>query len=605
MPVNIFGQAHARRSWPGQVHGGQSRRGRLRLACASALAAALVAGGLSVALAPAAGAATGAGAGFWHTSGNQILDANNTPVRIAGINWYGFETKDEVIHGLWGQDYHDIIDTIKRLGYNTIRMPFSNQMVESPIIPGNIGWANGTKATNLDLQGLDSFQIMDKIIGYAGQVGLKVILDNHRSEGGNSAEDNGLWYTSAYPQNAWLADWATIARRYAGNPTVIGYDLRNEPHTPTDLPYAQGATWGTGDTATDWRLAAQTAGNQLLAINPDALIFVEGIGQHPDSNGAMVGTWWGGDLAMAAQYPVQLNVANRLVYSPHDYGPRLYRQTWFNSSTTPASLATVWNQFWGYLYQQNTAPVLVGEFGTTNSASEISSSEAGSQGQWFSAMIAYLKANPAMGWTYWALDGEDDFSLLDAQYNPTPISSAKQQLLASIQFPLPGAVNGSPSPSTSPSGTPSPSTPASPSTSPSRSPSPSASPSASPSRSPSASPSATPSSSSSGGVAACRVSYATQSEWPGGFVANLTLTNTGTSPVNGWTLRFTFPGDQRITSAWNATVSASGQAVTATNAGYNGTLAPGANTSFGFQGTWTASDAAPTAFTLNGVACTG
>ena len=106
-------------------------------------------------------------------------------------------------------------------------------------------------------------------------------------------------------------------------------------------------------------------------------------------------------------------------------------------------------------------------------------------------------------------------------------------------------------------------------------------------------------------MAACRVSYATQSEWPGGFVANLTLTNTGTSPVNGWTLRFTFPGDQRITSAWNATVSASGQAVTATNAGYNGTLAPGANTSFGFQGTWTASDAAPTAFTLNGVACTG
>jgi endoglucanase len=68
-------------------------------------------------------AAAAAGTGFWHTSGNQILDSSNQQVRIAGINWYGFETQDEIAHGLWVQDYHTVINDIKSLGYNTIRIP--------------------------------------------------------------------------------------------------------------------------------------------------------------------------------------------------------------------------------------------------------------------------------------------------------------------------------------------------------------------------------------------------------------------------------------------------------------------------------------------------
>ena len=102
----------------------------------------------------------------------------------------------------------------------------------------------------------------------------------------------------------------------------------------------------------------------------------------------------------------------------------------------------------------------------------------------------------------------------------------------------------------------------------------------------------------------CQVAYARTSEWAGGFTANVTITNTGTTAVNGWTLTFSFPGDQKITNAWSATTTQSGAAVTATNAGYNGAIAPGGTTSFGFQGTWATSDASPTAFTLNGTACT-
>jgi len=105
------------------------------------------------------------------------------------------------------------------------------------------------------------------------------------------------------------------------------------------------------------------------------------------------------------------------------------------------------------------------------------------------------------------------------------------------------------------------------------------------------------------GGAACQVTYTTQSQWTGGFVAQLTIANTGSSPVSGWTLAFTFPGDQKITNAWNGQVTQSGENVSITNESYNGAIAPGGSTSLGFQGTWTNSDAAPAAFTVNGAAC--
>ena len=106
------------------------------------------------------------------------------------------------------------------------------------------------------------------------------------------------------------------------------------------------------------------------------------------------------------------------------------------------------------------------------------------------------------------------------------------------------------------------------------------------------------------GGGTCRVAYTTASQWGGGFVASVTVTDTGTAAISGWTLKFTFPGDQQITSAWSGTASQSGQNVTITNASYNASIAPGGSTSLGFQGTWNTSDAAPAAFTLNGATCT-
>ncbi|HET8844892.1 MAG TPA: cellulose binding domain-containing protein, partial [Ktedonobacteraceae bacterium] len=103
----------------------------------------------------------------------------------------------------------------------------------------------------------------------------------------------------------------------------------------------------------------------------------------------------------------------------------------------------------------------------------------------------------------------------------------------------------------------------------------------------------------------CSVHYAVVNQWQGGFGTNITITNTGTTAINGWHLQFVFPNGQTITQVWNATFTQSGSNVTLTDAGYNGTIAPGATVGSapGFNGSWSGSNNSPTAFTLNGAAC--
>ncbi|MFJ6195440.1 cellulose binding domain-containing protein [Micromonospora sp. NPDC092111] len=100
----------------------------------------------------------------------------------------------------------------------------------------------------------------------------------------------------------------------------------------------------------------------------------------------------------------------------------------------------------------------------------------------------------------------------------------------------------------------------------------------------------------------CAVTY-TANAWNNGFTADVTITNRGSSAVNGWNLTYTLPAGQQVTNAWNATVTQSGSAVSARNVGFNGTIAPGGTASFGYQGTLSGGYSSPTSFSLNGVAC--
>ncbi len=343
-------------------------------------------------------------------------------MKIAGVNWFGMETTNYAPDGLWTRNYKDMMDQMKSLGFNTIRLPFSDQLFDPASKPNGIDYTK-----NPDLQGLNGLGIMDKIVDYAGQIGMRIFLDHHRSEAGSGAEGSGLWYTAAYPESRWISDWTMLAKHYASNPTVIGADLHNEPHGPAD--------WGNGD-ANDWRLAAERAGNAILAVNPNWLIIVEGV-----ENGPSGSDWWGGNLSNAGAFPVQLNVPDRVVYSPHDYPASVYPQTWFSDPSYPNNLPSVWDKNWGYLFKQNIAPVLLGEFGTKLATT--------SDQQWMSTLVAYLGGDmngngtsvltpgeQGISWTYWSWNPNSGDTGGILQNDWTSVNTAKVNLLKPIEFPL-------------------------------------------------------------------------------------------------------------------------------------------------------------------------
>lgn len=391
------------------------------------------------------------GTGYWHTVGTQIVDGAGRPVRINGVTWYGMESSHWVPAGLGFQRYTTIMDLVKLLGYNTIRLPFSNELVETnPVVTKGI-------AANPQFSGFHALQIMDAIVAYAGQIGLKIILDDHRSRAGRplgiNTLDEWLWYTPQYPDAAWIHDWQTLATRYLGKDAVFAFDLRNEPHANGGGPWnlaaylQRSATWGpyqgVDRPATDWRLAAERAGNAALAINPHLLVIVQGLQLYPDASapGGVASSWWAGLLTPVRRYPVVLSVPHHLVYSIHEWGPRKQPMPWF-SPLNAASLQRAWHSNWSYLLDHPAAPyaapLLLGEFGTcTELASCLTAQQPGSQGAWLHFLVDFLRRHPEINWSFYALNGTNsnncyaDNGLLNAGWNniaSTTLQAALQPL---------------------------------------------------------------------------------------------------------------------------------------------------------------------------------
>ena len=311
-----------------------------------------------------------------HTTGRFIVDSNGARVRLNGVNWYGTESTDYVVAGLQVATLSSIVQQIKSLGFNVVRLPWSNQFYESnPVVQ------NYALAANPAMEGEHALTILDQVISALTGQGIMVILDNHNSNAEwccSTSDGNSLWYNSDYPQSNWIADWQGMVQRYAANPLVIGIDLRNEPRSP--------ATWG-GSAATDWHAAAELGGNAVLGVNPHLLIFVEGIDYALDLSGAQ-------------SLPVQLNLPNQLVYEAHNYAfdySNLSGYSDYMSRITPK---------WAYLVTgSNPQPLWIGEFGTCNTADTcIDSNSSADGGYWFNMLTAFIQQY-GLDWTYWPLNG--------------------------------------------------------------------------------------------------------------------------------------------------------------------------------------------------------
>lgn len=349
-----------------------------------------------------------------HTSGRFIVDANGNRVRLNAFNWYGAESTDYVVEGLQAQSLPNIVTTIKGMGFNAVRLLWSNQMVEKNPVVGNYALA-----ANASLQGENALTIFDTVVNALANAGVMVILDNHMSDAGwccSTTDGNMLWYNANYPQANWIADWQALAQRYQNNPWVIGADLRNEPRGT--------AKWGGSDASVDWHAAAQTGGNAVLAINPGLLIFVEGVS-------------YAGDLSGVASLPVQLNVPNQIVYEAHDYG------FWYSGFTNYSAYVNKITPKWGYLVTgSNPQPLWVGEFGTCNNAATCVASTTGTDlGYWFNAMTSYVR-DYGIDWSYWAINGTTEsgngggfgsvegYGVLNTSWNGSALSSLTSRLQA-------------------------------------------------------------------------------------------------------------------------------------------------------------------------------
>lgn len=309
-----------------------------------------------------------------HTDGNGIYDKDGKQVWLTGVNWFGYNTGTNTFDGLWNSQLEPTVKAIADHGFNLIRVPMSAELINQ-WAAGEYPQANYNNAYNTALNSMNSLEIFDYFLVLAEANGIKVMIDIHSAETNASGHNINLWTTDKVSTEDYYAALEWMADRYKNNDTIIAYDLKNEPH---GKPYEgdAAAIWNDSEDANNWKYVAETAASKVLAKNPNVLIMVEGIEIYPTdikTNGDFSSTddddyyfnWWGGNLRGVADYPIDLGkYQDKLVYSPHDYGPTVYEQPWFSGSYDYDSLMEdCWHDNWFYIYEDNTAPLLIGEWG--------------------------------------------------------------------------------------------------------------------------------------------------------------------------------------------------------------------------------------------------
>lgn len=308
-----------------------------------------------------------------YTDGNKIIDKNGKEVWLTGINWFGYNTGTNTFDGLWACDLNTSISAIADRGFNLLRIPISTELIKN-WSNGNYPNANFNQATNSYLVGMNSLEIFDYVVGQCRANGIKIMIDIHSAKTDAMGHMKPIWSEGNISEQDFLDSLSWMSARYKNDDTIIAYDLKNEPHgKANESPRAK---WDDSKDSDNWKYIAEKAANAVLSKNPNVLVMVEGIEIYPidiKSNGDFSSTnmgdyyctWWGGNLRGVKDNPVDLGkYQNKLVYSPHDYGPTVYEQPWFKGGYTFDSLyEDCWYDNWFYIQEQDIAPLLIGEWG--------------------------------------------------------------------------------------------------------------------------------------------------------------------------------------------------------------------------------------------------
>lgn len=592
-----------------------------------------------------------------HVVGNQIVDEEGNRVWLTGTNWFGYNASERVFHGLWSANITELTRAMANRGINIVRVPISTQLLLEWRGGQTVARPNINEFANPELAGMNNLQIFDFWLRLCEQFGIKVMIDVHSAEADNSGHIHPTWYKGSITPELFYQGWEWITTRYRDNDTIVAMDVKNEPHgTPNQPPRAK---WDSTTDTDNWKHACETAGRRILAINPNLLILCEGIEVYPrpgetwsspntdpDLSPNYFYNWWGGNLRGVRDHPVNLGAnQDQLVYSPHDYGPLVFEQPWFQGPFTRESLTNdVWRPNWFYIHEENIAPLLIGEWGGRLGQDE-------RQDRWMTALRDLIR-DEGLHQTFWVLNpnsGDTGGLLLDdwrtwdeAKYNllrPALWQFNGKFVSLDHQVPLGGPDSttgislaerysgGGPGDTTAPTvptgltvgGTTASSvslswtaatdnvavttyqvfrggaivgTTSTPSFTDSGLAANTAYTYTVRARDGAGNVSAASAAVTArtqpggGGNSGCTATYRTLNPWDGGFQGEVTVTNTGTAASRAWTVELAVAPGRGIGSLWNGVLDGT----TVTNATHNGALAPNASTTFGFVATGQATD---------------
>ena len=296
----------------------------------------------------------------------------------------------------------------------------------------------------------DSMQIFDIIMQKCKKYGVKALIDVHSPASHNSGHNYTLWYYEPTAEDCggmatghfskkqitwddWKDSITWLAKKYANDDTILAYDLKNEPHGKrgydgSSCP-AGIAKWDNSTDKNNWKYSAEECAKSILKVNPHALILVEGIEQSPMIDKGVTwdtpdkfnpqpgeekwyGAWWGGNLRGVKDHPVKpASGTSQIVYSPHDYGPSVYAQTWFEKNFTEQTLLDdYWYDTWAYINDQEIAPLLIGEWG--------GHMDGGKNQKWMELLRDYMIKHH-INHTFWCLNPNsgDTGGLLNATFS--------------------------------------------------------------------------------------------------------------------------------------------------------------------------------------------
>ena len=340
-----------------------------------------------------------------HVENGKVVDKDGKEVWMTGVNWFGYNAGRQVFDGVWSKNMHSMLNQIADHGFNLLRVPMSTQIIlqwknKKPDTGGGVGevtmMVNPYENPELTVGGgVDgagqyelkySFDIWNMAVDWCRENGMKIMVDIHSATTAAMGHQKPLWYDDNFSEKDWLEALEWFTDYYKDDDTIIAIDLKNEPHgKPEEGSFAK---WDDSKDANNWKYAAEKGAMACLKQNPNLLIMIEGIECYPDfANGGdwttpavdyahydepskIFGAWWGGNLRGVKDHPVDIGeYKKQIVYSPHDYGPLVWKQKWFymddpsKTFTRETLLDDYWRDTWAYLVEENMYPLLMGEWG--------------------------------------------------------------------------------------------------------------------------------------------------------------------------------------------------------------------------------------------------